>query len=193
MRQVEVYDGGEAYDPGYLRRREPSTSILDAGLSRLIESLSAIPGQVWLGLLLTGALLALEALSFSASRYGLLDLLGDVRFMNWRWATILAFALCAIDFAGLAYLFTLDQSRLVGREVLYLLAVWMIGAIMNALLTWWAISAFLLKMGLGQEPAGDSGMLTIVPVFAAIALWVTRILLIGALSTRTNRHLYGGE
>ncbi len=42
----------------------------------------------------------------STTEYALTDLLGDLDFLNVRWATILAIAFCGIDFAGIAVVHT---------------------------------------------------------------------------------------
>lgn len=97
-------------------------------------------------------------------------------------------ALCAIDFAGLAYIFTLDRSLDSGREVSCLLGVWLVAAIMNASLAWWIFSRILLTARTGQGSANPSVLLKIVPVVVAVALWVIRILLIRALSAGPDRH-----
>ncbi|MCB9006284.1 MAG: hypothetical protein H6656_02710 [Ardenticatenaceae bacterium] len=49
-------------------------------------------------------------LTFDTTRYALGNLLGDVRFAGVGWAAILAIAFCAIDFAGLARLFTPERG-----------------------------------------------------------------------------------
>ncbi len=65
-------------------------------------------GQLF-GYILLGALLSFEIFNFGSTDFALRDLLGDLRFLGVRWATILALAFCGIDFAGIARLFTPEQ------------------------------------------------------------------------------------
>ena len=62
-------------------------------------------------LFLIFALLAFEMFNFDTTRFALESLLGEVRFAGIAWATILAVAFCAIDFAGLGRLFTPEEVR----------------------------------------------------------------------------------
>jgi hypothetical protein len=70
-----------------------------------------LPQKSIMGAILVVALLAFELFNFDTTRYALSNLLGDVRFVGISWASILATAFCAIDFAGLARLFTPEQGR----------------------------------------------------------------------------------
>lgn len=189
MRHSEVLDRGKPYDPSFPTIRESTAPSPNALVNRLHLGLAAVPGRIWLGLLLSVLLLAAEALSFSAARFALVDLFGNISFMGWRWATVLALALCAVDFAGLAYMFTLDRSLLSGRELFYLLGVWIIAATMNAFLAWWTFSTVLLVAGVGQVSADPSALLMSFSLVVAITLWVIRILLIRVLSMGPDGHL----
>ncbi|NIQ11538.1 MAG: hypothetical protein GWO23_18600, partial [Gammaproteobacteria bacterium] len=108
-----------------------------------------MPRQTIIGLILVVALLAFEIFNFDTTQYALRDLLGDVRFVGLGWATILAIAFCAIDFAGLAHLFTPERGAQEPKEVWYLTGAWLLGATMNALMTWWAVSLTLLNHQFG--------------------------------------------
>jgi hypothetical protein len=68
------------------------------------------------GILILGALVAFEIFNYTTTDFTLRDLLGDLRFMNLRWATILAIAFCGIDFAGLARLFTPRRAMVSRRK-----------------------------------------------------------------------------
>jgi hypothetical protein len=142
-----------------------------------------------IGLLLVVALLAFELFNFDTTQYALANLLGDVSFLSIRWATILAFAFCAIDFAGLAHLFTPERGRAEPRESWYLMGAWLLGATMNALMTWWAINLTLLEHQFGNEVLSREQLLDFVPIFVAVLVWVTRILFIGAFSVAGD-HLF---
>lgn len=140
------------------------------------------PKTAVIGFLLVIALIAFEIFNFDTTRYALQNLLGDVNFWGLRWATILAIAFCSIDFAGLARLFTPERGSEEPKAVWYLMGAWLMGATMNALMTWWAVSLTLLSHEFGNEVMSRQQLLQIVPIFVATLVWLTRILFIGAFS-----------
>ncbi len=142
----------------------------------------AFPRKLIIGVILLVALVAFEIFNFDTTRYALQSLLGDANFMGLQWALVLAIAFCAIDFAGLARLFTPDQGDHEPRAVWYLMGAWMLGATMNAMMTWWAVNLTLLNHDLGNEVLSRGELLRFVPLFVAILVWLTRILFIGAFS-----------
>ncbi len=142
-----------------------------------------------IGIILAVALLAFELFNFDTTRYALRNLLGDVSFVGLQWAGILAIAFCAIDFAGLARLFTPEKGSEEPKEVWYLMGAWLLGATMNAIMTWWAVSLTLLDHNLGNEVMGRESLLKIVPIFVAVLVWLTRILFIGAF-TVAGEHIF---
>jgi len=141
-----------------------------------------VPRSAVLGVLLVIALFAFELFNFDTTRFALRYLLGDVSFLGLGWATTLAIAFCAIDFAGLARLFTPEQGKEEPQAVWYLMGAWLLGATMNAIMTWWAVSLTLLSHEFGNEVLSRGQLLQIVPIFVAALVWLTRILFIGALS-----------
>lgn len=146
--------------------------------------------QAAIALIMAVALLAFEMFNFDTTQYALANLLGDVAFLGLRWATILAIAFCAIDFAGLVRFFTPEKGRDEPKEVWYLMGAWLLGATMNALMTWWAISLTLLNHQFGNEVLSRAQLLQIVPIFVAVLVWLTRILFIGGI-TLAGDHLLG--
>ena len=98
-----------------------------------------------LGVWILGALVAFEIFNYTTTDFALSDLLGDLRFMGLRWATILAIAFCGIDFAGLARLFTSERGGGEPKEVWYLFGAWLLAAGMNAMLTWWGVAIAVLN------------------------------------------------
>jgi hypothetical protein len=146
------------------------------------------PRRTVIATILLVALMAFELFNFDTTRYALTNLLGPVSFMGMGWASILAVAFCAIDFAGLVRLFTPESGGEQPREVWYLMGAWLLGATMNALMTWWAVSLTLLNHDFGNEVLSRGQLLQIVPIFVATLVWLTRILFIGAL-TVTGSHL----
>lgn len=140
-----------------------------------------------------GALLAFEIFNFSTTEFALTDLLGELRFAGLRWSTILALAFCGMDFAGIARLFSPVQDRRDPLGRWYLLGSWLLAATMNALLTWWAVSLALLNhQGLGNEILGRESLLSGVPVFVAVLVWLIRVLMIGSF-TLAGRRLFQAE
>lgn len=148
-----------------------------------------LPKKNIIGVILIVALVAFEMFNFDTTRYALSSLLGDVSFMWLQWSAILAIAFCAIDFAGLARLFTPEQGSEEPKAVWYLTGAWLLGATMNAVMTWWAVSLTLLSHEFGNEVLGRETLLTVVPIFVAVLVWLTRILFIGAFSV-AGEHLF---
>ncbi len=137
---------------------------------------------MFLGSMVLIALLAFEMFNFSTTEFALNDLLGDLSFLGLRWSTILAIAFCGIDFAGIARLFTPDETGEESTETWYLFGAWFLAASMNALLTWWGVSVALLEhVPQGTGILGRKTLLTIVPVFVALMVWLVRVLLIGTI------------
>lgn len=150
------------------------------------------PRHLAIGTILIVALLAFELFNFDTTRYALTNLLGQVSFLGLGWATILATAFCAIDFAGLVRLFTPEKNGEEPREVWFLMGAWLLGATMNALMTWWAVSLTLLNNDFGNEVLSRGQLLQVVPVFVAVLVWLTRILFIGALTVAGEHFLEFG-
>jgi hypothetical protein len=132
------------------------------------------------GIMIFGALVAFEVFNYSTTEFALSDLLGPLRFAGLRWSTILALAFCGMDFAGIARLFTQEDAERESTSTWYLLGAWLIAGSMNAILSWWAVSLALIgHQGLGNEVIGRDALLTVVPIFVAILVWLIRILIIG--------------
>lgn len=146
------------------------------------------------GVMIIAALLAFEIFNYSTTDYALSDLLGDLKFLGIRWATILAIAFCGIDFAGIARLFTPEQGAEEPGEVWYLFGAWLLAATMNAMLTWWGVSLALLNHEtLGNAVIERGTLLRVVPIFVAILVWLIRVLVIGTFSVAGERLFSQGE
>jgi len=140
------------------------------------------------GLIILLALLAFEVFNYSSTLFALSDILGDLAFGPLRWATILAFAFCGIDFAGIARIFTPEQGRDEPAEVWYLFAAWFLAAAFNASLTWWGVSVAILQHpAAGGVLLGASTMTKVVPVFVAAMVLLIRVLLINSFSIAGDR------
>ncbi len=158
-----------------------------AKVDRLVTNIRPSRGVLF-GALILGALLAFEIFNYSTTDFALTDLLGDLRFASLRWATILALAFCAIDFAGIARLFTPEKSSGQPKEVWYLFGAWLLAATMNAMLTYWGVTlAILSHNSSGGSVLSQGTILKVVPVFVAILVWVIRVLIIGSFSMTGER------
>jgi len=154
----------------------------------ILEDYKMKRGMVFGGIII-GALLAFELFNYTTTDFALTDLLGDIRFVGIRWAMILSLAFCGMDFAGIARLFTPEKDKGEQVEVWYLLGAWFLAATMNAMLTWWGVSLALLQHGgsLGNEILSREQLLSGVPVFVAVLVWLIRILMIGTFSMAGER------
>lgn len=128
---------------------------------------------------LLGALVAFEAFNYSSSEYSLGSILGDLSFIGIRWATLLAIAFCAADFAGIARIFTPQKGKDEPREVWVLFSAWIMAATMNAALTWWGVTNAMIDQGaIGNEVVSRDTLLIWVPMFLAVLVWLLRLSLI---------------
>lgn len=145
-------------------------------------------GAAWGGMIAI-ALLAFEIFNFGTTQFALTDILGELRFLGFRWASILAIAFCGIDFAGIARIFTPEQGRNEPAEIWYLLGAWFLAAAMNASLTWWGVSVAIVNhtSASGDAVISANTMTKAVPLFVAGMILLIRILLIGTFSIAGNR------
>lgn len=144
-------------------------------------------GLVFGGIILS-ALLAFEVFNFSSTSFALHDILGDLSFGPFKWATILAFAFCGIDFAGIARIFTPEKGADEPAEVWYLFGAWFLAAAFNASLTWWGVSVAILKhTAEGGILLGQDTMSKVVPIMVAVMVLAIRVLLINTFSVAGDR------
>ena len=144
-------------------------------------------GFIFGGIILS-ALLAFEVFNYSSTSFALHDILGDLSFGPFQRATILAFAFCGIDFAGIARIFTPEKGRDEPAEVWYLFAAWFLAAAFNATLTWWGVSVAILKHNAeGGVLLGQENMTKLVPIFVAAMVLLIRVLLINTFSIAGDR------
>src|SRR5688572_30858946 len=141
---------------------------LSSLFSNLLRGRGFNRGAAW-GMMIIGALLAFEIFNFSTTQFALLDVLGDLSFGSFRWASILAIAFCGIDFAGIARIFTPEQGADEPKEVYYLFGAWLLAAGFNATLTWWGVSVAISQNGAvsGGGAVSAETMTTAVPIFVA--------------------------
>ena len=163
-------------------KHSPLTGLVQQGQLWLSEQ-HRTTRRAMVGTLLILALLAFELFNFDTTEYALENLLGGISFAGVRWATILAIAFCSIDFAGLARLLTPDAGSGGGlfKSTTLLLGAWLLGGGMNAVMTWWSVSLALMGHNLGNELLSREQLLRAVPIFVALLVWITRLLIIGSL------------
>lgn len=145
-------------------------------------------GAAW-GTMIIGALLAFEVFNFSTTQFALRDVLGDLTFAGFRWASILAIAFCGIDFAGIARIFTPEQGADEPKEVYYLFGAWFLAAAFNAILTWWGVSVAIVNhtSAAGGVVISAATMTKVVPIFVAAMILLVRVLIIGTFSLAGDR------
>jgi len=163
------------------------SKALDATINKAWNGLVTQRGKAF-GFMIIGALLAFEIFNYSTTEFALHDVLGDLSFAGIGWATILAFAFCGIDFAGIARLFTPEQGADEPAEVWYLFGAWVLAAAMNATLTWWGVSVAIANhTSQGSSVISNGTIQNVVPIFVAVMVWVIRILIIGTFSLAGER------
>lgn len=144
-------------------------------------------GLVFGGIIFS-ALIAFEIFNYSSTAFALTDVLGDLSFGPFKWATILAFAFCGIDFAGIARIFTPEKGADEPAEVWYLFGAWFIAAAFNASLTWWGVSVAILRhTAQGGVLLGQDTMTKVVPIMVAVMVLAIRVLLINTFSIAGDR------
>jgi hypothetical protein len=160
---------------------------LNIQLIPFLKSASLKRGAIF-GSILISALLAFEVFNFGTTSFALRDVLGNLKFAGIQWSTILAFAFCGIDFAGIARIFTPEQGRDEPAEVWYLFGAWLLAAAFNAMLTWWGVSVAILNHNAeGGSLVGQAVMIKVVPIFVAAMVWLIRVLIIGTFSVAGER------
>ena len=96
----------------------------------------------------------------------------------------------SIDFAGLARILTPAATwEEEPREVWFLTGAWLLGATMNAVMTWYAMVVLMTARGVqtGVGIVDQTAVLDIAPVFIAVMVWLTRVLLISSLALALER------
>lgn len=141
------------------------------------------------GVIIILAMLAFEAFNYGTTSYALKDLLGDLRFAGFQWATLMALAFCGIDFAGIARLITTNGREENPRASWYLFGAWLLAGTFNAVLTWWGVSiAISSHTAVSAALVSTQSLTKIVPVMVAIMVWIIRICIIGSLSSALEKN-----
>ena len=155
---------------------------MSLNLSPMLKGTAKNRGLIF-GMIILLALLSFEIFNYSSTVFALEDILGNLAFGPFQWATILALAFCGIDFAGIARIFTPEKGRDEPAEVWYLFGAWFLAAAFNAILTWWGVSVAMINNTVqGGALLGQSTVMRFVPIFVAGMVLVIRVLLINTLS-----------
>jgi hypothetical protein len=162
----------------------------DIGLGNLVKSLFKSRYSA-LMMMMVGGLIAFEFFNYSTTQYSLNDVLGELSFLGVRWSTWLALAFCAIDFGGIARMFTPETGDDEPVTVWYLFGAWVLAAAFNASLTWWGVKVAMATHVSSSQAIIDRTILNdVVPIAIAVMVWIVRILIIGAFSQQGDRWLH---
>lgn len=155
--------------------------------SRSFTSLKSQKGLLYI-VVIVMALMAFEVFNFGTTDYALTDLLGSLEIFGIRWATLLSIAFCAIDFTGIAKLFSPQTEKKENGSGWYMFSAWILAATMNAILTWWGVVMAMENHSVLSTAILDASFVgKAFPIFIALMVWVIRILLIGSLSKHEDR------
>ena len=137
------------------------------------------------------AIIAFEIFNYDTTRFALANLLGNTAFYKMRWSTILAVAFCGIDLAGLVQLFSVPVAGKYkeNQATYFLFGAWLLGASLNAVMTWYAVGITLLDLPIGNEILSRQQLVRGVPLLIAVLVWLTRILFVGALTVMGDEFL----
>jgi hypothetical protein len=143
-----------------------------------------------IGFILTIALLGFELFNFDTTRFALSHLMGGRQFLGLEWAGVLALAFGSLDFAGLVRVFTPEQElKQESSEIWWLTGAWLIGASLNAMMTWYAMALLVAPLGaeIGATLFTHAQMLRYAPLFIALLVWLTRVSLISSVALALER------
>ena len=138
----------------------------------------------WIQIGLIGGLILFEIFNFDTSRFALDSILGSQKFARISWSSILAIAFCGIDSLSLVNMFGPEEN--VDAKDWLLLGAWLIGAALNACLTWWSVSIIMLENTVGNEVLSKEELIFYAPIVVAALVLLTRIALIGSLVFASN-------
>lgn len=143
-----------------------------------MKSVSLLTGRAVTGLFLLLALVVFELINYTTTVEAIRSILGN-RQVNLVFLgaaslpVLMGLAMCLLDFAGIARIFTPQTGKDEPKAIAILFIVWVISAVFNAGLTWWS-SAIWIASGYGnQNPLVDPGtVLTIAPRVLAVLFFL---------------------
>ncbi len=145
-------------------------------------------------------LVVFELFSYSSDEKGMMYILGRA-----SWSVLLAFSLCAIDFAGLARLFLPDASDLPQGPFWMLAGAWLLTAVWEMFLTYIVIADHMTVTS-ATSTLVQAGIITYktyttsAPIFFAVLEWLIQCTLVVGLNkgvgillkSRGDNHFGGG-
>lgn len=138
--------------------------------------------------MLLGCLLAYESFQISSDYQALQGIWGMA-----SWSALVAFALCAIDFAGLLKLIMPGQALVdAGNSLLMLGAAWLLSAVGENFLTYLVVSHRLTQqvdsMVLVQAGVISREVWVLwVPIGFSVLVWLIQVMLVTSLNLRIDR------
>ena len=151
-----------------------------------------IDKKLVIGSLILAALFSFEIFNFGTTEFSLASFFGAAAVFGAPWSLVLAIAACGTDLAGVASIFTPEKG---GDEPWYIWllgAGWLIASVINAMLTWWAVSVSMPK-GLSSDLVTHTELIAYVPLIIAIFVWLTRVSIIGAVIAAGGSFLEGNR
>ena len=142
--------------------------------------------------IITLAVIGFELFNFDTTRFALAAVMRGHTFAGLGWATVLALAFCSLDLAGLVRVFTLEPAaKQTSLELWLMTAAWLLGATLNAAMTWYAMALLIAPLGadIGAALFSHAQMLHAAPLLIATLVWLTRILLISSVTLTLERFM----
>ncbi|MCA9998760.1 MAG: hypothetical protein KDE56_23510 [Anaerolineales bacterium] len=146
--------------------------------------------------IITLAVLGFELFNFDTTRFALATIMRGRTFAGLSWATVLALAFCSLDLAGLVRVFTIEPTaKQTSLELWLMTAAWLLGATLNAAMTWYAMALLIAPLGadIGAALFTHAQMLRAAPLLIATLVWLTRILLISSVTLTLERFMHAQE
>lgn len=146
--------------------------------------------KVALLVILVACWIMFELVNYATTEFALDDILGVTSaIFGIRWSTAIAIAFAGVDFAGMSRIFTeeVDEEPEIIQKMWY---AWILAAVLNAGLTWWAVSVQIEGTNRARAFIANETFVTWIPLVIALAVFLIRILLIGTLGLHGDRVLH---
>lgn len=131
-------------------------------------------------------LVVFEIFSYGSSYEALMTMFGI-----HEWAALLAFCFSAVDFAGLAKLYSPDLRNLRDPQAL-LFAAWLLSAFADTGLTYVVVSNQLLSNTTNIMVTSGTVPIAVwakwIPALFSVLVWLIQVLLVARLSVSSNEH-----
>lgn len=138
--------------------------------------------RTWFGGVVLFCLFLFEMFSYSSSREALYGMTGVA-----SWSTLIAFTLCAVDFAGLGRLLLPGDDEL-KDAIGMLFAAWILSAVGDTFLTYIVI-AHDMSGRAGQMTLVNAGVISystwtiVIPIAIAVLVWLIQVALVSAVNS----------